>query len=176
MIEEKIILDILDSREERSNYQRELIGKYNSSLISFTLNAPGTIKDNPIYRKIHEEGIRSILEKINDNNISILYKEELYKSTGSEGFIVVDIESIKLKNLMISIEDDHPLGRIFDIDIFDFNHNQISRKDLDIESRKCLICNNKARICIREKNHNYEELISKIELLAKKHIANLKGK
>lgn len=59
------------------------------------------------------------------------------------------------------------MGRIFDMDVFDGNHNQISRGDFNISPRKCILCRKDARLCIREKNHTLEELYSHIESLWK---------
>lgn len=167
MIDEKFVMDILQSREDRRDKQLDLIKKYKSSLISFTLNTPGIVKDNEMYREIHKEGMESIENLLKDNNIKIIYKEEINRSTGSEGFIVVDLQALKLKDLLIELEENHPLGRIFDIDVFDSEHNQISRSNLNINSRRCILCHKDARVCIREKNHTAEELYSSIELLWK---------
>jgi holo-ACP synthase len=169
MIDKKQFLEILKSREDRQQKQIEILNKYPHSLISFTLNTPGIIKDNELYRKIHKSGFDKIKETIKNQNINIIYEEYINKSTGSEGYISVDMDSKELKSLMVSIETTHPLGRIFDIDVFDKEHNQMSRSDLGLESRKCLLCSKDARICMREKSHTYEELISRIEELAKEY-------
>lgn len=162
MIDKKILKQILDSREARSDKQRELISKYNKSLISFTLNIPGKVKDSPNYRNIHREGMKAILNKLEEKAIPIIYKESFNKITGSEGYIVADLNPIDLKKITVEIEENHFLGRIFDIDVFDSYHNQISRSDLKTSPRKCLLCNNDARVCMRMKTHTYEELINKI--------------
>lgn len=162
MIDEKALSRILQSREARSDKQKDLISKFNKNLISFTLNIPGNIKDSKVYRNIHKEGMKVILDNLKHKSIPIIYKEEIQKSTGSEGYIVVDLEPLELKRMAIDIEENHFLGRIFDIDVFDFEYNQISRADLGADPRGCLLCNKEARICIRERNHTYEELINKI--------------
>ncbi|WFA08127.1 citrate lyase holo-[acyl-carrier protein] synthase [Tissierella sp. Yu-01] len=169
MIDKKLFLDILQSREDRAQKQIDLIKDYPYSLISFTLNIPGIIKDNELYRKIHDEGFKQIVKSIKDNSLEIKYKEYISKSTGSEGYISVDVQAEELKRIMVSLEINHPLGRIFDIDVFDKNHNQMSRSDLGLKVRKCLLCNKDARLCMREKNHTYEELISRIEELSKEY-------
>lgn len=163
MIDKKILMDILNAREERAMKQKRLIKKYNNSLISFTLNIPGALKDSPLYRDLHNEGMNTILDGLKEHSIPILHKEQIHKSTGSEGFIIADIDAKELKILTVDIEEHHSLGRIFDMDIFDFSHNQISRTDLDLSPRKCLICDKEVRRCMREKNHGYKELIAKIE-------------
>lgn len=168
MVDKKILMDILNSREERATKQRELIKRHDNSLISFTLNIPGALKDSPLYRDLHNEGMNTILDTLKDKNIFVLYKEQVHKRTGSEGFIVADVNADDLKRLTVDIEEHHALGRIFDIDVFDSNHNQISRTDLNLNPRKCLICNKEVRICMREKNHSYEELIHRIEDMGNK--------
>lgn len=158
-----MLIEILDSNENRACKQKALIEKYNNSLISFTLNIPGIVKDNPDYREIHIEGVRIIEKTLKENNISIPYKEELDKLTGREGYIVVESDGYKLKKLMSSIEENHHLGRIFDIDIFNSKNEQISRFNINKHRRRCLICEKDAIICMREKNHTYEELIDEID-------------
>lgn len=167
MSDEKLIMEILQSREDRRYKQLELLENYESSLISFTLNAPGIMKDNEMYREIHKKGIREIVKILNEKNIPIIYFEEINKSTGSEGYLVVDFDPLQVKRLLIELEEEHPIGRIFDIDVFDKHHNQISRSDLDLSPRRCLLCSKDARVCVKEKNHSYEELYNKIESLWK---------
>lgn len=168
-MDEKIFIDILESREARRDKQLKLINRYNNSLISFTLNIPGMIKDSEIYRNIHKEGIKAIIKTLDDQAINILYNEEIHKNTGSEGYIVVDMDAMDLKKVIVDIEENHPLGRIFDIDIFDFNHKQLSRKDLGSNPRRCLLCDNDATVCMRSKSHTYEELIQRIHDIWKEY-------
>lgn len=163
MIDEKRFLEILDSREERAEKQKDILRDYPFSLISFTLNTPGIVKDNELYRKIHHDGLEKIIGLLKNEGRSIKYKEVRAKNTGSEAFISVDLDALELKKLMINIESSHPLGRIFDIDIFDRSHRQISRIEIGLGSRKCLMCDKDAKVCMREKNHSYQELIHRIE-------------
>lgn len=167
MINEKILLEILKSREDRANKQVELLKEYPYSLISFTLNTPGEIKDNDLYRKIYKEGIKAILETLKSHNLKVIFCEEISKITGPECYIIVATDAHNLKKLMVDIEDEHKLGRIFDIDVFDKNHEQISRSEMRLRPRKCLICNEDARICMRNRTHSYEELIRKVEDMAR---------
>lgn len=167
MIDEKFVMEILQSREDRRDKQIDLINRYNSTLISFTLNTPGIVKDNEMYRGIHREGIKEICKLLKENRIPIIFQEEINKPTGSEGYIAVDIDSKKIKKLLIELEEIHPLGRIFDIDVFDNNHRQISRSNLGLNPRRCLLCGKDARICAKDKSHSYVELYVGIQSLWK---------
>jgi len=163
MKNEKLLTEILNSREERYNKQKVILNDYPYSLISFNLNIPGEKKDSPLYRKAHEVGVEAIVSTLNDEQLTINSKEILNKPTGTEGYFSVDTDPMLLKKLMVKLEDNHPLGRLFDIDVFDKDHNQISRSHMEIQKRKCLICHKEAVICMREKNHNYSELIDMVK-------------
>lgn len=164
----KVILErVLKSREDRRLKQEDIISRYPFSLISFTLNTPGVIKDSPLYRRIHNEGIIEIEKMLKDINTDIIYKTIIYKRTGSEGFISVDVDPKQLKVLCTKIEENHLLGRIFDIDIFNSNYSQINRTHINKETRQCLICEERALNCIRSKRHTTEELIEKIQNISR---------
>lgn len=158
-----ILIEILDAREARANRQKELLKKYPYTLISFTLNTPGSIKSSNLYSKIHKEGMDYLLAALLEKNITIVHIETIEKSTGKEGFISLDIDAVEMKKMAVDIEDNHYLGRLFDFDVFDANYNQINRSNLKLEPRKCLICDENALNCIRSKNHSYGELVSKVE-------------
>lgn len=170
MINEKQFIEILKSREDRAKKQMDILSLYPYSLISFTLNIPGIVKDSHTYRLIHKVGMEEITKSLEMRNSELKYIEKINKITGNEGYLSVDMDSSILKELMVDIENTHPLGRIFDIDVFDKDHTQMSRSDLGLESRRCLICNKDARVCMREKNHSYEELISRIEKINEEYL------
>lgn len=55
------IEDILIHKEQRANLQSNLLSKYsNSSLMVFTLNIPGPIKNNPMIEQVFRQGQQSI--------------------------------------------------------------------------------------------------------------------
>lgn len=165
----KILIDILDSKEARVNRQKELLANYPYTLISFTLNIPGSVKNSNLYRKIHKEGMSVLLSKLNEMNIPVVHLETIDKVTGEEGFISVDYDSVKTKNIVVNIEDTHYLGRIFDLDVFDVNHNHIGRSDIRKRPRKCLICDKDALVCMRLKSHSYDELVSRVKDIGKSY-------
>lgn len=148
-------LELLNSREMRYNRQKKLIEKFNKPIISFMLNIPGEIKRTEDYVKFHKIGIDLIKEIIGEKIILEYYYDEV---TGMYYLASIDMDARDLKREMISLEDS-VMGRLFDIDIFDENFNQITRSSLNLEPRKCILCDNVARICIKERNHTYEELV-----------------
>lgn len=166
MESQDILHQILMSRENRVKKQKKLIQKYRCSLISFTLNIPGPTKDSLLYREIHGAGMKAILTLLKSQSRRIIFDEVLNNLTGPEGYICVDIEPMELKSNVIKIEENHELGRLFDFDIIDKAHNSISRRDMNIPPRKCLLCSEEALVCKRMKKHTLQELINKVNTIA----------
>ena len=156
--------EILDCREKRVAIQNKMIKKYNKPVISFTMNIPGPIKTNNEIKKAFDIGKNLILEKLKENNIEILEKEELNVNTGNELFISVNSSAEKIKNITVAIEESCELGRLFDIDVIDVNFKKLSRKSF----RKCLICEEQAQECGRSRKHSVKELQDKIEEILSK--------
>ena len=70
----------------------------------------------------------------------------------------------KLKNLTTEIEETHPIGRLFDMDVIDTDGQKLSRPSY----RKCIICGCQAQECARTRNHTVEEMQAKIEEMLEK--------
>lgn len=164
--EEQSLEDILRAREVRVEKQNELLNKYGSTVISYKLNIPGPIKYNSLIKKIYDEGLRVLEEKINENKVNILYEEEFIKNSGPEYLAAVDMPAALVKKITTSIEETHELGRLYDFDVLDEMGIQISREELGIDLRKCLLCDNNAFACGRSRAHGVDELINKIEAMA----------
>lgn len=163
---EVTLIELLNSRESRVNYQKELLGKYKEEggvLISVTLNIPGPVKDRLSYRKALREGMERLREAIPDEKI--LYSEVRDLKTGSEGYLVVrEFPIDELKKLTVNLEETLPLGRLYDMDVLDVNGG-ISRSDIGSCRRKCFICGDDAKVCARSQKHSMEELLAEIDRL-----------
>lgn len=150
--------EILNAREKRANLQNEFIKKYGKPVLSFTLNIPGAIKINEDIEKIFFLGKNLIKIELKKNNINILEEYEILENTGYELLLALDENAKILKKIMINLEENEPLGRIFDIDIIDENAEKLSRNNY----RKCFICDKQAQECARNQNHSIKELQEKV--------------
>jgi holo-ACP synthase len=153
---------ILNAREERMERQKKIIDKYHSPIISFTVNSPGKEKNNEIIQRIFMSGKEEIESMLFSNNISI---KEIYistaKASGPEAIYSVDADAKKIKHLATKIENNHTLGRLFDIDVIDESFNSLSRKELGYKERKCIVCKDDAKICARSQRHEIKEVLKK---------------
>lgn len=155
------LLQMLAAKENRSQYQKYLLKKYCKTLISFTLNIPGEKKQGSLYRKLHDEGMREIAAAVKKENIS--FRQVRHLPTGSEGFAIVKEDHLTVKILACSLEEEHPLGRLFDIDVFTCDGKLISRASLGLDKRQCILCGEDAAVCGRLQHHTYKELVEQVK-------------
>ena len=154
--------ELLDRREARSRRQRELLAEDRGALVSFTLNIPGPVKAFPLAGQAFDEGLRRIGEQLERHGIATLHREERRARTGYEALLLVrgdpETDSRRIKALMIDLEETHPLGRLFDIDVAGRGGQEERREDLLYGSRTCIVCGGPAFVCSRSRAHGLDEL------------------
>ena len=171
------LMDLLDSRENRVNHQKELLDQYTGSvLVSMTLNIPGPVKDSPEYRKALETGLHRLKAMLDSE--SILYEEFRPLITGPEGYMIVSGDPLAIKKAAVAAEEADALGRLFDMDVLVIDEaakkadenghysltdiRSISRSQLGAAPRKCLLCGENAKACARSRAHSMDDLLNKI--------------
>lgn len=159
-----ILQKVLEAREWRWNYRKDLKEKYKKPILTITLNIPGPDKTKDLYKI----AFRYLIQDFKNKKVPILYEEIRQSFDGPEAYLVVDYDVLDLKKLCILFEDSHPLGRIADFDVL--GDEVISRKDLGKEERKCLICNRPATDCIVSRRHLIDDLLKKIDEIIKDFI------
>ena len=86
-------------------------------------------------------------------------KYEFDDKTGNEIILAVNYPADKIKELTTEIEETHPFGRLFDMDVIGTDGEKLSRGVY----RKCLICGCQAQECARSRKHTVSEMQAKIE-------------
>ena len=157
--QEVVLTDMLACRERRVNTQNAYIQKYHCPVISFCMNIPGPIKTNDKIKKAFLSGKEALFDALQKENILVLAQIEFDDKTGNEIILAVDYPSDKIKNLTTEIEETHPFGRLFDMDVIGTDGEKLSRGVY----RKCLICGCQAQECARSRKHTVAEMQAKIE-------------
>ncbi len=154
---------LLDAREARAQRQKEWLSCYSLPLISFTVNMVGEIKVNPISTLAFEQGYSAIVDLCRQLNINISAEAVLHPNTGFEYLAVVDnCTALQIKHALVSLETSHLLGRLFDIDVINVDGNGISRDTLQLPRRRCMVCDQDAKLCARSRTHSKQVIIDKM--------------
>ncbi|MBB6698119.1 citrate lyase holo-[acyl-carrier protein] synthase [Clostridium algidicarnis] len=153
--------DILVEREKRVSFQEELLDRFDKTLVFIRVNYPGIMKDNST-----SQGIIMVMDKLLDAMFGSVNVFKLITITaeGPNITMILDKESLEVKKMCVEIEDNHPLGRCVDIDVYSGDDKKsISRKILGKAPRRCFICDENAMICVRSENHEFKDVVDYIE-------------
>ena len=154
--------EILASRCNRVEKQTKLLRKNCACVVSFTMNIPGSVKQSPAIKKAFDAGMDSLHHAFAGH---ILEEHTDYLIAGSEGLLALNMSASEAKRKSVLIEEIHPIGRLFDIDVLDSDGIQISRSMIGKASRKCLLCGGDAKACGRSGAHTGKELQDRVALL-----------
>jgi holo-ACP synthase len=154
--------DMLAARERRVEGQQELLARLSLPVISVTVVMPGAIKDNRLSRTLRDIATEAIASLCQKNGWTIRYSAPTDGATGPEALLAVETDAFALKEVLADLEDSHPLGRLWDLDVLCPERGAIGRRDLARGPRRCLICGEDAHACGRSRRHPLEQLLSVI--------------
>lgn len=158
-MERSVLLpEMLEARERRARRQQELLAMYPHTLVCFTMNIAGPVKNSSLIREGFALGKRWLKERLAAAGITPLYEEETAEATGNEACYVLPEPPLAVKRLTAELEDGSALGRLFDIDVLRPDGSKVDRTELGLEPRRCLICGGPARDCARSRTHSVAEL------------------
>ncbi|HDQ14705.1 MAG TPA: citrate lyase holo-[acyl-carrier protein] synthase [Sediminispirochaeta sp.] len=156
---------LLSRREARAATRSRLQREFGLPVIAFTLNIPGPDKDDPGYVPAHKSGEQALLELLSRENLNILRTNIVYGPCGREALFMIRGEALKLKELCIRLEESHPLGRLFDFDVYDTRGRTLRRDELHQPRRRCFLCDQPAFECARSRRHSPDEIRSYLDHL-----------
>lgn len=177
--------ELLASRDARVAHQAQLLGEYpGMTLLCLTVILPGSVKRSEVSLKIATAAVEAVR-----SSFSPLFEELRDLETGYEGYFMVDLSPVEAKLAAVALEDSHPLGRLFDLDVVVLKNSPflrmsspkqggnphfgpffedgtvlipLGRQELGLPQRLCLLCGKPVRECMRTRAHTTEELLNKI--------------
>lgn len=129
-----------------------------TALISFSLNIAGPIKNNALLRRAFLEGLKRLDEVLTAAGLETVERHQTDSPTGCEALWAVRGDGRQIKRLCVGLEDRHPIGRIFDMDVLDPVHEKWDRADLMLPPRGCLVCGCKGKNCASRRLHSVAEI------------------
>ena len=154
---EVTVLDMMEVRERRAERQRELL-RFGETLICLTMNIPGAQKVTPLVFVAFSEGRRRIEAAMP----SARFCTEILEKTGLEAYYLVNGDASAVKRTLCAVEDETPLGRLFDIDVLQADGEKISREALGLPPRTCFLCGRPAFLCARSRAHAVKDMTDEI--------------
>ena len=144
---------VLAARDARVARQQALL-QQGGVLLSLTLVAPGAVKRSPLLDAIFAAALDAVRSLASDARAQL----EAVDDSGHHALYLLDGDAHDWKKRVIALENRAPLARLWDIDIIDRDGNPVSRRDLGLLPRRCLLCDDDAKTCARERRHHIGEL------------------
>lgn len=163
------INNILEARDNRVALQESLQKKYRNTLIVNRVNMPGIEKNTPLSRGIFSV-VDAELGKLLEHKV--LFEKKIISAEGPVMVRVVDMSPEKLKAMTITMENEAPLGRFVDLDVYNSDGESMSRTELGFKPRACYLCSAIAHECVRSKRHRLSDLLKFMENAYQKQAYN----
>ena len=160
-------MDVLLAREERVRRQQELLKTFGTPLVCFTMNIPGPVKDTPLIRRSFRWGLKQLEGRLS----GVKHREVTEDFTGCEAFFAVEGDPGEIKGICTKIEEETPLGRLFDLDVLTISGEKLERKS----PRSCIVCGAPGRGCASRRLHSLEQLTGAVEKIMVNHFIEEDG-
>ncbi len=158
--------ELLASRDSRHAMQQKLLAEHSGkTLVCLTVVMPGSVKRNHQSLVVAHAAVEQLIGsyELGVTNDECLIERDL--ETGYEAYLITPLPLLEAKRIAVKIEDTHPLGRLFDIDIIDKDGVPVSRDRVGSRPRRCLVCDREARYCMRMRWHTQEEIWERINAM-----------
>ena len=171
--------ELLASRDARHAMQQKLMAEHSGkTLVCLTVVMPGSVKRNQQSLTVARAAVKAMRKAYNISDDLLPETELLTKelkietreclverdlNTGYEAYLITPLPLLEAKRVAVDIEDTHPLGRLFDIDVIDAQGIPVSRDRVGGQPRRCLVCDHEARYCMRMRWHTQEEIWARIK-------------
>lgn len=167
---EVTVPDMMQAREARYFMQRTMLKRYpGAALVCLTMNIAGPVKTTPAIERAFDWGMDSVRAVLAGNKL--LFEADIHEKTGPEAVFVAEGDAKEIKRRLCLLEDNCEIGRLLDIDVIDASGGKISRTDIGLRARKCLLCEQVASVCARSRAHTVDELFAYTHQIIDEHFA-----
>lgn len=169
---------ILARREERQGEQVALLAT-GLPVVSLTVVTPGRDKDDDVARRMCVLGAEAVDRLLAARGWPVARRLPVAGPAGPELLLAVDAPARELKEACVALEEGHPVGRLWDIDVLGGLRAHglpgiLGRRDLGLPSRRCLMCAAEAAACGRGAAHPLPLLLAEREAVATGHAVRLR--
>lgn len=161
------LADLLAARERRVALRDAALAAHpGTAALSVTPVMPGPVKDSRVARLLQAAALAELGALLDARAWPWSLARAETGPTGAEALLLVEAEAADLKRAVADLEDRHPLGRLWDIDVAAAAGRTLARRDLGLPPRACLLCAEPAHACARSRAHAVPELLAAIHARA----------
>ena len=168
MAERVTVPDMMNAREARAQAQRTLLARYpGAAVVCLCMNIAGPVKRTENIERAFAWGaaqVKAVLAPY-----ETLFDAAIHEKTGPEAMICVRAEAKAVKKRLCALEDGEELGRLLDIDVIAPDGGKISRTDIGLPARRCLLCDKPAPVCARSRAHSVDALFERANAMIDAH-------
>ena len=162
------VADMMAAREARAQVQQALLARYpGAAVICLTMNVAGPVKTDAQIERAFEWGKAGALAVLAPQKR--LFTAEIHEATGPEAVFAVAGDARELKRRLCALEDGCAMGRLLDIDVLFGPGEKVSRGDIGLPPRRCLICGEPAAVCARSRTHSAQQLFARTQEIIRAH-------
>jgi len=139
-----------------------LLAAHEAPVVSLTVVTPGPVKTSEIIERVFRTGLGEVMAVLDAHAWVVAEADEVHEETGPEWLASVAADPEELKRALVALEDAHPWGRLWDVDVVT-SAGPLSRSEFGLASRRCLVCGAPAHACARSRRHSLAELAAAVE-------------
>ena len=168
MAERVTVPDMMNARDARAQAQRVLLARYpGAAVVCLCMNIAGPIQRTENIERAFAWGVSRVKAVLAP--YETLFDAAIHEKTGPEAMICVRADAKAVKRRLCALEDGEALGRLLDIDVIAPDGGKISRTDIGLPARRCLLCDKPAPVCARSRAHSVDALFERANAIIDAH-------
>lgn len=155
---------LLAAREERWT-KRQAYSDHFPALLSATACIPMPLRTDPAIEVWFSQAVDRVLDFLEEEGLTPAVLE---RDTGPDGpWLMAGFSQSPqaLKERCVYLEETFPDGRLLDLDVTAPGGEAVSRRDLGLSPRRCLVCGRPAAECASRGLHPREAVLAKAKEL-----------
>lgn len=167
MLLDRLRSNFLEARDLREEVLSRALSEKKLATVFISLNIPGENKTHLRSEELFLWALAEIKESFSESSLYIKTQDIL----GFYAIVMINEEPETVKKNCIKLENMQPASRLVDLDVYSKEGTQIDRHILGQAPRVCLICDEPAVNCIRQKKHSMYSLINRANELLQNFIS-----
>ncbi len=145
--------DFLRAKEARWKIITDAVERHKRPIITLNLNIKGMHKDKDEFAPLYSKA-KTLLA-----SYDLVYED----SDAFTAAYLAKSDAITEKKKFVSLEESYEYMRFVDIDVIDRSFAPISRSELGLAKRTCIVCGEDRFTCMREARHTQEEFNAQLD-------------